>query len=109
MIEQEHFKHYEANDTFIHRQDWPKVDELIDWLIQKNESGYKMVRCGTSNLCFPIVPQSCVADYMGKHGARVPSTLIINEFWPALQFQGSTFPRRKSFISCSRFTEFTIL
>ncbi len=38
-----HFKHYEANDTFIHRQDWPKVDELIDWLIQKNESGYKMV------------------------------------------------------------------
>src|SRR2546426_688042 len=43
MIEREHFKHYEANDTFIHRQDWPKVDELIDWLIQKNESGYKMV------------------------------------------------------------------
>lgn len=43
MIEQEHFKQYEANDTFIHRQDWPKVDELIDWLIQKNESGYKMV------------------------------------------------------------------
>ena len=43
MIEQEHFKHYEANDTFIHRPDWPKVDELIDWLIQKNESGYKMV------------------------------------------------------------------
>ncbi len=38
-----HFKHYEANDTFIHRQDWPKVDELIDCLIQKNESGYKMV------------------------------------------------------------------
>src|SRR6266550_780951 len=43
MIEQEHFKQYEANDTFIHRQDWPKVDELIDCLIQKNESGYKMV------------------------------------------------------------------
>jgi len=41
MIEQEHFKQYEANDTFIHRQDWPKVDELIDCLIQKNESGYK--------------------------------------------------------------------
>jgi len=41
MIEQEHFKHYEANETFIHRQDWPKVDELIDCLIQKNESGYK--------------------------------------------------------------------
>jgi len=43
MIEQSHFKHYEENDTFIYPQDWPKVDELIDWLIEKNKSGYKMV------------------------------------------------------------------
>src|SRR5580700_5574574 len=43
MIEQDHFKHYEANDTFIHPQDWPQVDELVDWLIEKNKSGYKMV------------------------------------------------------------------
>jgi MoaA/NifB/PqqE/SkfB family radical SAM enzyme len=43
MIEQEHFQHYDVNSTFITKDDWPKVDELIDWLIEKNKSGYKMV------------------------------------------------------------------
>ena len=43
MIEQNHFKHYDANDTFIHPEDWPQVDRLVDWLIEKNRSGYKMV------------------------------------------------------------------
>jgi MoaA/NifB/PqqE/SkfB family radical SAM enzyme len=43
MIEQNQFKHYDANDTFIYREDWPKVDELVDWIIEKNRSGYKMV------------------------------------------------------------------
>jgi MoaA/NifB/PqqE/SkfB family radical SAM enzyme len=43
MIEQPHFKHIEVNNTFITQEDWPKVDELIDWLCEKNRSGYKMV------------------------------------------------------------------
>lgn len=43
MIEQPHFKHYDANNTFISKEDWPQVDELIDWLIEKNRQGYKMV------------------------------------------------------------------
>lgn len=43
MIEQPHFKHYDANSTFITKEDWPKVDELVDWIIEKNQSGYKMV------------------------------------------------------------------
>jgi len=43
MIEQNHFQHYDANDTFIYPQDWPRVDALVDWLIEKNQSGYKMV------------------------------------------------------------------
>jgi MoaA/NifB/PqqE/SkfB family radical SAM enzyme len=43
MIEQDHFKHYNENSTFITKEDWPKVDELTDWLIEKNKSGYKMV------------------------------------------------------------------
>ncbi len=42
MLEQEHFQHYDS-DTFIHPEDWPKVDEVVDWLIEKNRSGYKMV------------------------------------------------------------------
>jgi MoaA/NifB/PqqE/SkfB family radical SAM enzyme len=43
MLEQEHFQHYDENSTFITREDWPRVDELVDWLIEKNRSGYKMV------------------------------------------------------------------
>ncbi len=43
MLEQPHFKHLDDNDTFIRPEDWPKVDELLDWLIEKNRSGYKMV------------------------------------------------------------------
>ena len=43
MLEQEHYQHYDGNDTFIRQEDWPKVDELIDWIIEKNKSGYKMV------------------------------------------------------------------
>jgi MoaA/NifB/PqqE/SkfB family radical SAM enzyme len=43
MIEESHFQHYEQNSTFIRPDDWPKVDELVDWLIEKNRSGYKMV------------------------------------------------------------------
>ena len=43
MIEQEHFQHMQENITFIEKRDWPRVDALIDWLIEKNRSGYKMV------------------------------------------------------------------
>ena len=43
MLEQEHFKHYDENSTYITKEDWPKVDELIDWIIERNKSGYKMV------------------------------------------------------------------
>ncbi len=43
MIEQEHFKHADQNSTFLTREDWPQVDALLDWLIEKNKAGYKMV------------------------------------------------------------------
>jgi MoaA/NifB/PqqE/SkfB family radical SAM enzyme len=44
MLEQdEHFKHLEENPTYIRPQDWREVDGLIDWLIEKNRSGYQMV------------------------------------------------------------------
>ncbi|MEW5978846.1 MAG: radical SAM protein [Acidobacteriota bacterium] len=43
MIEQEHFKHADENDTFFRSEDYGKVDALLDWLIEKNRSGYKMV------------------------------------------------------------------
>src|ERR1035438_2985935 len=43
MIEPERFAHADNNVTYITPADWPRVDELVDWLIEKNRSGYKMV------------------------------------------------------------------
>lgn len=43
MIEQPHFKHMDENSTFLTPEDFPKVDALLDWLIEKNRQGYKMV------------------------------------------------------------------
>jgi MoaA/NifB/PqqE/SkfB family radical SAM enzyme len=43
MMEHEHFKYADENSTFITREDWPRIDETINWLIEKNRSGYKMV------------------------------------------------------------------
>jgi MoaA/NifB/PqqE/SkfB family radical SAM enzyme len=39
----EHFKHLDNNETYIHEEDQPRVTELLDWLIEKNREGYKMV------------------------------------------------------------------
>ncbi|MGH9488819.1 MAG: radical SAM protein [Terriglobales bacterium] len=43
MTEHGDFKHLERNETYIRREDWPAVDATIDWIIEKNQSGYKMV------------------------------------------------------------------
>src|SRR6185436_8488016 len=43
MLEQPHFQHRDGNSTYITKEDWPDVDTTIDWLIEKNRSGYKMV------------------------------------------------------------------
>jgi pyruvate-formate lyase-activating enzyme len=44
MLEQdEHFKHFSENPTYIRPQDWREVDTLIDWLIDRNKAGYQMV------------------------------------------------------------------
>jgi MoaA/NifB/PqqE/SkfB family radical SAM enzyme len=42
-LEQEHFKHATLNRTHIRQEDWPDVDAVIDWLIEKYRAGYKMV------------------------------------------------------------------
>jgi hypothetical protein len=44
MLDQsDHFKHYDDNPTWIRPEDWRAVDELIDWIIEKNRAGYQMV------------------------------------------------------------------
>src|ERR1700683_63360 len=42
MMDQPDFKHMENNLTFITPEDFGKVDELVEWLIEKKKSGYKM-------------------------------------------------------------------
>jgi MoaA/NifB/PqqE/SkfB family radical SAM enzyme len=43
MTEQPQFKHLYSNPTFIREEDHPQVAELVDWLIEKQNSGYHMV------------------------------------------------------------------
>jgi hypothetical protein len=44
MLKQdEHFKHLNENPTYIRPEDWRAVDDLIEWIIEKNKAGYQMV------------------------------------------------------------------
>jgi MoaA/NifB/PqqE/SkfB family radical SAM enzyme len=44
LVEQPHFKHLtDDNPTYFRPDDYDKVDELIDWLIEKQKSGYGML------------------------------------------------------------------
>jgi MoaA/NifB/PqqE/SkfB family radical SAM enzyme len=44
MLEQdENFKHQNDNPTYLRPEDWRAVDELIDWIIDKNKAGYRTV------------------------------------------------------------------
>lgn len=43
LVEQPHFKHMNENSTYFRPEDHPKVDELLDWLIEKQKSGYGML------------------------------------------------------------------
>jgi len=43
LVEQPHFKHLQDNPTYSRPEDHPKVDELLDWLIEKQKSGYPML------------------------------------------------------------------
>ena len=61
------------------------------------------------NRGFPMVPQSNPEEYIGKHGASVPSTRMISEFCPALHCHSCISPRINFFMSPNRFVEFTIL
>jgi len=43
LIDSPHFKHLGENSTFLTPADYPKVEELIDWIVQKQSEGYKVV------------------------------------------------------------------
>jgi MoaA/NifB/PqqE/SkfB family radical SAM enzyme len=43
LVEQPHFRHLEENPTYFKPEDHEKVDDLLDWLIEKQRSGYGML------------------------------------------------------------------
>jgi MoaA/NifB/PqqE/SkfB family radical SAM enzyme len=43
MMEHDHFQHLENNPVFIRPEDHAPIGELIDWLIEKQNSGWHMV------------------------------------------------------------------
>jgi MoaA/NifB/PqqE/SkfB family radical SAM enzyme len=44
MIEQDdHFRHFGENSTYIRPEDYPRVDDILDWLIDKHAEGYIIV------------------------------------------------------------------
>jgi sulfatase maturation enzyme AslB (radical SAM superfamily) len=43
LVEQPHFKHLNDNSTYFKPEDHPRVDELLDWLIDKQNAGYPML------------------------------------------------------------------
>lgn len=43
MMEHSEFRHFENNPVFIRPEDHPAIGELIDWLIDKQNSGWQMV------------------------------------------------------------------
>jgi MoaA/NifB/PqqE/SkfB family radical SAM enzyme len=44
MIEQEHFNgRIEDNSTFLRPEDYPKVDDLLDWIIERHKGGQRIV------------------------------------------------------------------
>jgi len=43
LIDQPHFKHLDENPTYFRPEDHERVDEVIDWLIEKQKSGYGML------------------------------------------------------------------
>jgi len=43
LIDAPHFKHHDHNSTFLTPADYPKVDDLIDWILDKHAQGYKIV------------------------------------------------------------------
>src|ERR1700739_1926398 len=47
LAQDEHFRHADSNVTYITKEDWPAVEETIQWLTEKQDSGYKMVNSNT--------------------------------------------------------------
>ena len=43
LIDSPHFKHLNKNSTFLTPADYPAVDDLIDWIVEQQRQGVKVV------------------------------------------------------------------
>ena len=43
LVEHSTFRHLDRNGTFLRKEDYPAVDDLLDYLMEKNRHGYVMV------------------------------------------------------------------
>src|SRR5205085_10155815 len=43
LIDSPHFKHLNQNSTFLTPEDYPAVDDLIDWIVEQQRQGVKVV------------------------------------------------------------------
>ena len=43
LIDSPHFKHLNKNSTFLTPEDYPAVDDLIDWIVDQQDQGVKVV------------------------------------------------------------------
>ena len=43
MLEQGHFEHYDDNDTYLRPEDYERVDELLDEVIERHKGGQRIV------------------------------------------------------------------
>jgi MoaA/NifB/PqqE/SkfB family radical SAM enzyme len=41
LTEQPHFKHMDRNRTYLLPEDFPQVDDLLDWIVEKQSQGYQ--------------------------------------------------------------------
>ena len=76
MMEHDNFKHQERNSTFIREEDFPRIDALIDWLVEKHQSGYKMANPIAQLLNMKNMMRGSVEPWPCRAGQN---TLIIRE------------------------------
>jgi MoaA/NifB/PqqE/SkfB family radical SAM enzyme len=76
MMEHDNFKHLDRNSTFILEEDHPRIDALIDWLVEKHKSGYKMANPIAQLLNMKNMMRGSVEPWPCRAGQN---TLIIRE------------------------------
>ncbi len=76
MMEHDNFKHLERNSTFIREEDHARIDALIDWLVDKHKSGYKMANPIDQLLNMKNMVRGSVEPWPCRAGQN---TLIIRE------------------------------